>query len=120
MPAPPAATTGPAIVGQPRRGAALTVSTGSWINRPSNFGYQWQRLTARGWRDIAGATRSRYTPGAADLGRRRRATVVALNGDGGAGSTSGQTAPVSAIALNRAKKIQTKSAKARRNARKAR
>ncbi|WP_028068068.1 hypothetical protein [Solirubrobacter soli] len=104
VPSPPAATDGPVVIGTPRRGTALSVSNGRWLNRPTTFGFQWERLTARGWRAIAGATRQRYTPGAPDLGRRLRVTVIAGNADGAAGSTSAETAPVGAIGLQRAKR----------------
>jgi hypothetical protein len=65
VPSPPAATDGPTVSGNPRRGSALKVSAGAWINRPTTYEYQWQRLTPRGWSNIDEATQARYTTASA-------------------------------------------------------
>ena len=83
----------------PRR--ELKATTGTWINAPTSYRYRWQRLTARGWRDISGADEGRYTTEARDLGRRLRVVVAATNDDGTTATASAPTAPVGAIGLNK-------------------
>ncbi len=100
-PEPPAATAGPAIAGASRRGRQLRSTRGSWINAPTSYSYRWQRLTARGWRDIGGAHDERYRTRSADLGRRLRVAVLAGNDDGTTAATSAPTAPIGAVAVNR-------------------
>jgi hypothetical protein len=100
-PEPPAATAGPAIAGASRRGKQLKSSSGTWINAPQSYSYQWQRLTTRGWRDIAGADEERYTTQGPDLGRRLRVMVLATNADGTTAAASAPTAPVGAVAVNK-------------------
>jgi hypothetical protein len=105
----PAATAEPAIAGASRRGKQLKSSPGSWINAPRSYAYQWQRLTTRGWRDIAGVDQERYTTTSTDLGRRLRVTVLATNDDGTTAAMSSPTAPVGAVAVSK-----TASAKGKR------
>ena len=52
-PRPPAATSGPAIEGTSRRGAALRATPGNWINSPHRYAYQWQRQSGRTWRNVS-------------------------------------------------------------------
>jgi hypothetical protein len=82
------------VLGENLAWSAGELSTGTWINQPSSYRFRWQRLGPHGWKDG-------YTPRTADLGRQLRATVVAVNPDGMAASTSPQTPPVSAIAVGR-------------------
>jgi hypothetical protein len=114
VPRPPAAAAAPVVRGRVRSRATLTVTPGTWLNRPSGYRYQWQRLNGRRWASIARATRPRYTVGAKDLGRRLRATVVAVNADGAAAASSPQTAPVSAIALGTPERAAHKVRRGRR------
>ena len=39
-----------------RRGSTLTARAGTWSNGPTDYTYQWQRLTAAGWENIEGET----------------------------------------------------------------
>jgi hypothetical protein len=103
VPKPPAPAAAPTVAGAARHAIPLYVSTGSWLNAPSGYTYQWQRLTRTGWTDIDDADGSRYTPTMDDLGRRLRAVVIAANGDGQASAISTQTAPVGALWLLKSK-----------------
>ena len=100
-PRPPAATSGPAIEGASRRGSALRVKPGNWINAPVRYDYQWQRQSGRSWRNVGGATKQRYVAATRDLGRRLRVIVTATNADGVSAAISAPTAPVGAVAVNR-------------------
>ena len=113
-PEPPAATAGPAIAGASRRGKQLKSSTGTWINAPQSYSYQWQRLTARGWHDIAGADEGRYTTKGPDLGRRLRVMVLATNDDGTTAAASAPTAPVGAVAVSKTASAKGKPRKRKR------
>jgi hypothetical protein len=108
VPEPPAATSGPTVGGTARRGSRLTANPGAWINQPSGYSYQWQRLDGT-WEDIDSATGASYVATTDDLGRRLRVTVIATNEDGTASAASGATAPVGAAGLNRAASSSSKS-----------
>jgi hypothetical protein len=60
------------------------------------FAYQWRRCDAAGnaCASIAGATRSTYLLGSADVQRRLRVSVTAANAAGSSAATSGPTALV--------------------------
>jgi hypothetical protein len=92
-PRPPAATSAPAIEGSSRRGSALRATPGSPINAPARYGYQWQRQAGRAWRNVRGATGTRYVAASRDLGRRLRVVVTASNDDGVSAAISAPTAP---------------------------
>ena len=57
---------GPAISGEPAAGRTLACSTGSWLNAPDDYDYEW----LRNGEPIAGATAATYTTTA---GRPRQA-----------------------------------------------
>jgi hypothetical protein len=99
LPVPPVATVAPVIAGHPRRGAASRATGGTRLNPPSTYAYAWQRLTSNRWGAISGADTARCTPTTRDLGHRLRVVVIAENADGTAASTS---APIGAVAVNRA------------------
>src|SRR4051794_28227998 len=68
---PPASSEPPAIVGTPQAGRLLAATAGGWSGgKPASFTYAWQRCTATGEScvPVAGATKSTYTPVAADAG----------------------------------------------------
>jgi hypothetical protein len=94
VPQPPVATTGPKVIGVPRRGAKVTADGGTWRNGPVAYAFRWQRLRDGRWRNITGATRSAYRPKTADRHRRLRVQVVVSNPDGRASAASPPTARV--------------------------
>jgi hypothetical protein len=94
VPAPPVATSGPALSGAPQRGAKVGALAGAWRNGPLTFGYRWQRQQRGRWRTIAGATKEAYVPTRRDRGHRLRVQVVATNPDGSASAVSPPSARV--------------------------
>ena len=80
--APPANLTAPWMTGEPRLGAVLTTTPGTWTPSDSVATYQWQRSSASGYQDIAGATAKTYTLTGADVGDTVRVLVTATNVDG--------------------------------------
>jgi hypothetical protein len=95
----PVNTALPTVTGSAQRGAVLAASTGTWFNTPQTYLAQWQRATATGWVDIAGATQPSYMPAAADVGAALRVLVTAVNDDGSAVAASGPTAAVADFAI---------------------
>src|SRR5688572_20590363 len=95
----PANTTAPTITGAAtaREGQTLTATNGTWTNSPTSFRYQWQRCSAAGadCTGIASATNQSFTPGNADVDKRLRVIVTAVNADGQTSATSGTTDVVS-------------------------
>lgn len=77
----PVSTVAPVITGYKGVGNEMYVSTGSWLNDPVSFTYQWKNAGV----DIGGATSSTYTSVSGDLGDAITCVVTATNG---AGSTS--------------------------------
>ena len=72
--------TKPTIVGFPKVGYALNVSTGVWANSPTIYNYQWQTsLNALVWTNINGATSSTYLPQSGDLNNYLRCLVAGVN-----------------------------------------
>lgn len=68
----------PVISGLLLAGSVLTCSTGTWLNRPSSYAYQWQNAGS----DISGATSSTYTVALTDEGDEITCEVVASNAIG--------------------------------------
>jgi hypothetical protein len=95
--APPVSTAHPAISGSAREGSTLAATTGTWLNAPTAYAYQWQRAFAGAYADIPGATSASYTLRTSDVGARLRVLVVASNGDGNVVDTSEETAVVTAL-----------------------
>jgi hypothetical protein len=75
-PSPPAPSAAPTITGTPAVGQTLTCNPGSWSGGPT-FAYQWTRSGA----NIAGATSSTYTLGAADEGKSIQCRIAVSNAD---------------------------------------
>lgn len=84
----------------PRQGNSLSVTNGSWANMPVSYHYVWSSCNSQSEEctSIGGASTSTYTPGAADVGKTLRATVVARNAGGESNSVSEASAPVLAAA----------------------
>jgi hypothetical protein len=96
--APPRNTVLPAITGQKRVGATLTVSNGTWTgSQPMTFTYQWLRCTTTALSsctEISGATSKTYVATTADYDRRLRARVTATNAGGTGTATSNATSRI--------------------------
>ena len=87
----------PAISGTLEAGRTATAGRGTWGGTPARrYAYRWLRCDSLGsrCRAIAGASGRRYTMTGADVGRRLRVVVVAINSSGVARSTSKATAAV--------------------------
>jgi hypothetical protein len=71
----------PSIAGTAQVAQRLSVRRGRWSPNPSAYRYAWQRCSPAGarCRPIAGATRPSYRCTPADLGKRLRVRVVALD-----------------------------------------
>ncbi|WP_259314604.1 hypothetical protein [Capillimicrobium parvum] len=81
---PPSVLTAPTIPNgaAPMMGQRLDAARGRWTNQPTSYAFQWVRCNAdgvTGCTDLAGATRNRYVPGAADVGGTLVVRVVAHN-----------------------------------------
>jgi hypothetical protein len=80
----------PAIAGGTVQGQTLTATSGTWAGaKPITFSYQWVRCGADGGRPdgsncpaIPGATTTKYTLAAADVGNRLRVRVTGRNASG--------------------------------------
>ena len=94
----PVNTAAPTVSGTPQRSTLLQASAGTWFNTPTSYSMQWQRNTAAGWADIAGAVGPYYGPTSDDVGAALRVVVTAANQDGSAIAASAATAPVVDVA----------------------
>ena len=97
-PSAPSNTTVPAIAGSAQRGVTLTGTPGVWDGIGNVYAYQWQRSSAGGWSDIAGATGVVYTLAVADEGQTVRLKVTASNADGTVSAMSSASWTVQASA----------------------
>jgi hypothetical protein len=53
----------PAITGTLKIGSTQTVSTGTWSNTPTSYGYQWQKSSdGISWINLSGETANTYVP----------------------------------------------------------
>ena len=94
----------PQISGTPTEGRQLTASNGTWVGvQPMTFTFQWVRCGTDGGDPlgskcaaISGATKSTYTPVAADVGSRLRVRVTAKNSAGATTDASNASAVVTA------------------------
>jgi len=97
-PPPPAPvnTAAPTISGTTTAGQTLTATNGTWEGSPSGYKYQWRDCNAlgEGCVSIAGATASKYTLRALDVGDTLRVVVTATNAGGSTPATSAQTAAI--------------------------
>ncbi len=83
----------PSISGSAEQGQTVSCSSGSWLNSPSSYSYNWQRDATT---SIGGSSNS-YTLTAADVNHLITCTVVAHNGAGA--SLPAISAPVVPVAL---------------------
>jgi len=92
----PAATIAPSITGTAQVGQTLTVTTGTWTNKPTGYTYQWLRCDATGGAcvGIAEATQQTYVVQQDDVGSTLRVVETATNAIGSSSSESQQTAVV--------------------------
>jgi hypothetical protein len=86
----------PTISGTVTVGQTLTASTGTWLNFPVTYAYQWQRCDAAGANcaPIAGATAQTYVITSSDVGFTLEVVVGATNVYGSASATSAPTVAV--------------------------
>jgi hypothetical protein len=89
----PSSTAAPVISGTTTDGATLSASTGTW-SPSGTVSYQWQRNTASGWTNIAGATSSTYTLTSQDVGAQIDVVVTETNSDGSGMATAASAGPV--------------------------
>lgn len=82
---PPSTTAAPQVLGRPAVGHISVSFAGSWQSSSAvTLAYQWTRCNpaSGSCTGIVGATRSTYTPAAADVGQRLLVTVTASNSSG--------------------------------------
>ena len=93
---PPVSVTAPSVSGTPGQGQTLTAATGTWINAPTAYSYQWQDCDATGNNCVAisGATGVTQTLGQDDVGHTIRAVVTAANAGGATARSSAATSVV--------------------------
>ncbi len=98
LPPAPVNTTAPALSGTAEQGDTLKVSNGSWSNNPTAFSYAWADCSSSGnnCSPITGATSSRYTLSAADVGSTIICVVTATGPGGSTSANSNKSAAVAA------------------------
>ena len=98
LPLPPVNTGAPAISGNPVQGQTLTTDSGSWLNSPTSYTYQWEDCDSSGNNCLAitGATSSSYTLASSDVGDTIRSVVSASN-SGGSSLLPGTSAPTAVV-----------------------
>jgi hypothetical protein len=116
----PKAAKAPKILGAAIRGRKLVANIGTWTGtKPITYKLQWQRCTKKGktmnCATIGRATKTTYTAGNADVGKRLRATVVARNL---AGATTARTPATAVVKTAAAKKTPAKKNSAKKTSEK--
>jgi hypothetical protein len=91
-----AASSPPAVAGEPLEGQTLTESHAGWSVSPGSYAYQWEdcNFAGGGCTPIAGATAQSYTLASADVGHTVRVTETATDSLGSAAATSNATGQV--------------------------
>jgi len=94
----PSNTALPTISGTVQAGQTLTAAPGSWTNKPTALGYQWQRCDASGsaCTAVTGATGNAYVLTAGDVGSTIRISVTARHAVGSSAAISAVTTIVAA------------------------
>jgi hypothetical protein len=82
----------------PVTGTRLDAYRGEWTNSPTGYRFQWRRCDSGGGSciDIAGRTKSAYTPDQVDVGHRLVIRVIAFNAAGD--SLPATSAPTGVVA----------------------
>src|SRR6266508_96140 len=101
----PVNTAAPVVTGAPVQDSTLTASTGVWSGGVFFYGYEWQRCSSSGCAPIAGASGSRYTLVAADVGNSIRVVVTAFNKRGWSSAPSASVGPVAPAPVSAPKVI---------------
>lgn len=80
----------------PVQGTVETATRGTWANEPTSYAYQWERCNAAGeaCEQISGASGSKYTPVAGDVGHALVVEVTAKNEFGWSSARSKATGAV--------------------------
>lgn len=86
----PLTTAVPAIAGTPKVGASVSATTGAWTSGTA-FRYQW----LVGGKAVSGATKSTYTPAAADRGK---SLTVTVTGSKAGYASAATTSPAKTVA----------------------
>jgi virginiamycin B lyase len=97
---PPGNTAVPTVsLTTPDQNVPETTTTGTWINSPTSYTYQWERCNAEGKEcaNISGATSSKYTPVEADVSHTLVAKVTATNSAGSNSASSAATSKVKPV-----------------------
>lgn len=96
----PTNTAPPTISGTTTEGQTLTATTGTWLNLPTSYAYQWLRCdgAGAGCVEIAGATASSYVLTSADATKTVKVRVTATNAVGSAAAVSTATAVIAGLA----------------------
>jgi streptogramin lyase len=83
----------------PDQGVSASTTNGIWAHTPTSYEYQWEQCNATGLEcvNIAGATKSSYTPAEGDVGHTLRVVVTAKTSSGEGTATSAATGKVEAI-----------------------
>ena len=93
----PVNTGAPVVSGQPYVGKTLATTTGSWLNSPTSYGYQWIRCDSNGngCGPIGGAHSTSYVLASADVGHTIESLVSATNAAGTTSAVNSKlTAPI--------------------------
>jgi hypothetical protein len=92
----PTSTAIPTISGTVAVGQTLTASTGTWLNSPVTYAYQWERCDAAGANcaPVPGATAQTYVISVSDVGSTLAVVVGATNVYGAGTATSAPTVVV--------------------------
>jgi hypothetical protein len=92
----PQNTAAPAVSGTVAVGQTLTAGTGTWLNFPVTYAYQWQRCdpTGANCAPVSGATAQTYVLTSSDVGFTLEVAVAASSVNGTASATSAPTVVV--------------------------
>ena len=95
----PISSISPAITGVSQTDRTLSVSNGSWNNRPTSFTYQWMRSTSSNgsYTDVANANTATYFVATSDVGYFFKARVKGVNSGGEAITAATSEATASTI-----------------------
>lgn len=91
----PSNTVLPSISGTQQSGQTLTATSGTWLNDPTSYAYQWKRSG----NPISGATSSSYALVSADVDSTITVTVTATNVAGSKAATSAATSTITSPAV---------------------